>query len=75
MRTSTEAASGLSMDAVEMELVLESRDAAFDLELRENGGQLATLYRRHVRCGGVVWCACTVIGVFAKGMLPSPCFG
>lgn len=49
MRALTEATSGLSMDVVEMELMLESRDAAFDLELREDAGQLATLYRTYVR--------------------------
>lgn len=53
MRASTKAASGLSVDAVEMELMLESRDAAFDLDFRENAGQLATFYRTHVRCGAV----------------------
>ncbi|CAM9640842.1 unnamed protein product, partial [Ascophyllum nodosum] len=35
--------------AGETEMILESRDAAFDLEARESVGKLAALYRTHVR--------------------------
>ena len=40
--------------AGETEMILESRDAAFDLEARESVGKLAALYRTHVRCGTTV---------------------